>query len=176
MNHRSMTVVCNTCRWRSRLTDLPPAATPLTQRCCQDVGPGLTDTCLWDALRGCLQTLTLQYMISQSFLGSARLQLPFSKADGIADNARTVFFSGSYIHITGDEVCYSQHHSACPTFCMQAMQTGCLFCPPRHGQDHCKCRYYNLLLPQKSGIIRRPSGQKGNIRHANVSASISAEE
>lgn len=64
----------------------------LTQRCCQDVGPGLTDTCLRDVLQGCLQTLTLQYMISQSFLGSARLQLPFSKADGIADNARTVFF------------------------------------------------------------------------------------
>lgn len=47
----------------SQATALPPVAIPSIQRCCQDWGRGLTETCVSDALQGCLQALASQHII-----------------------------------------------------------------------------------------------------------------
>lgn len=43
-------------------TALPSVVMPSTQRCCQDWGTGLTETCISDVLQDCLQTLTSQHI------------------------------------------------------------------------------------------------------------------
>lgn len=170
VNYRSMTVVCDTCRWSSRLTGYGSASCGNALNPKIMPGPGTRTG--WDLSPRCLARLLTNsdFMADNVIQPFRKCKAPATFSQGRWDRwqCKKCLFSGSHTHLTGDEVCYSQHHRVCPTIYIQAMQTGWLFCPPRHGQDHCKCRYYNLLLPQNSGIIRRPSVQKGSIRHANV--------